>query len=378
MSSLCLRAIAQEQGNFNGIFNSYNHFEKVLHIPSFQNEVSNLAVDITIGNISFWGSIEIEITGSYAYQNTPGKISKLFAVGVNPNNSIYTNESRVTEAIGAVVDNISIGDFKWDVANSRYSIPISHTTSTMNDYTVKVKLLSHGYGALYASQYLSVSSAYPLAALPRNQVHVLSNFGIGTATPVSQLHVYNSANTASVSIQSGVAHSILNLQSANANQYSYINLGNGSTYGWQIGKDIDAGGIAGANGFYVYELTEGQHATRFAINKGGNIGIGTINPAEKLSVNGNVRAKKVIVSQSGWPDYVFDSSYSLKPLNELKSFIAKHKHLPEIPSAKEVKEQGISLGDGQALLLKKIEELTLYILQLENRIKKMERSKNQK
>jgi len=106
---------------------------------------------------------------------------------------------------------------------------------------------------------------------------------------------------------------------------------------------------------------------------GGSVGIGTTTPSERLSVNGNVRAKKIIVSQTGWPDYVFDPAYKLKPLSELSAFIQKNKHLPDMPSAKEVEEKGISVGDNQALLLKKIEELTLYIMQQETRIKELEK-----
>jgi hypothetical protein len=109
---------------------------------------------------------------------------------------------------------------------------------------------------------------------------------------------------------------------------------------------------------------------------GGSVGIGTTTPSEKLSVNGNVRAKKVIVSQTGWPDYVFAPAYKLRPLNELAAFIQKNQHLPDMPSAKDVEEKGISVGDNQALLLKKIEELTLYVIDLQKQIHQL-KNKNQ-
>jgi hypothetical protein len=89
-----------------------------------------------------------------------------------------------------------------------------------------------------------------------------------------------------------------------------------------------------------------------------------------LSVNGNIKTKKIIVSQTGWPDYVFDSSYALRSLSEVEKFIAKNKHLPDMPSAKEVEEKGISVGENQALLLKKIEELTLHLIRQDKLLEK--------
>jgi hypothetical protein len=102
----------------------------------------------------------------------------------------------------------------------------------------------------------------------------------------------------------------------------------------------------------------------------GNVGIGTTSPSERLSVNGKISAKKIIVTQLGWSDYVFDKKYKLRSLFSLENFIKENKHLPEVPTAKEVEEKGISVGDNQALLLKKIEELTLYVIKLDkqNRI----------
>jgi len=69
-----------------------------------------------------------------------------------------------------------------------------------------------------------------------------------------------------------------------------------------------------------------------------------------------------------WPDYVFAPDYRLRPLLELEQFIQQNKHLPEIPSAQEIEENGIDLGAMQSKLLLKIEELTLYILDLQKQI----------
>ena len=95
---------------------------------------------------------------------------------------------------------------------------------------------------------------------------------------------------------------------------------------------------------------------------GGNLGIGTTNPQYLLSVSGTIGAKDVIVTNSGWSDYVFRPGYRLRPLSEVKSYIQANHHLPDIPTEAEVKEKGVSVGDMQAKLLAKIEELTLHMI----------------
>jgi hypothetical protein len=98
-------------------------------------------------------------------------------------------------------------------------------------------------------------------------------------------------------------------------------------------------------------------------NNAGNIGLGTLNPTEKLSVNGKIRAREIKVEATNWPDYVFDEGYKVGTLGGLESYIKTNKHLPEIPSAKEVEKNGIELGEMNRLLLKKVEELTLHLIE---------------
>ncbi|WP_205529788.1 hypothetical protein [Pedobacter chitinilyticus] len=95
----------------------------------------------------------------------------------------------------------------------------------------------------------------------------------------------------------------------------------------------------------------------------GNVGIGTDAPQEKLSVNGRVRAKEIKVETANWPDYVFADDYQQQTLPELEQFIKKNKHLPEVPSAKEAEKNGVALGEMNKILLKKIEELTLHLIE---------------
>lgn len=103
----------------------------------------------------------------------------------------------------------------------------------------------------------------------------------------------------------------------------------------------------------------------------GNVGIGTTNPANKLEVCGIIRCNEVRV-RANWCDYVFEPDYALRPLGELKSYLQTHKHLPEIPAQNQIESDGLDVGAMQTLHMKKIEEMTLYILQLHERIEKLE------
>ncbi|MET7000409.1 hypothetical protein [Chitinophaga defluvii] len=94
----------------------------------------------------------------------------------------------------------------------------------------------------------------------------------------------------------------------------------------------------------------------------GDITIGTTALQKQLNVNGNIKARKVKVTVTEWPDYVFETSYPLPPLSFVAQFIQQNKHLPGMPAATTVAKEGIDLGSNQVVLLKKIEELTLYII----------------
>lgn len=104
----------------------------------------------------------------------------------------------------------------------------------------------------------------------------------------------------------------------------------------------------------------------------GNVGIGTSMPTDKLSVNGKIRALEIMVDNKIWPDYVFDPGYKLTDLTDLELYIKQNRHLPDIPSAEEIEKHGVQLGEMNALLLKKIEELSLIVIEQNKRIKKLE------
>ncbi|WP_417887118.1 hypothetical protein [Zunongwangia sp.] len=109
----------------------------------------------------------------------------------------------------------------------------------------------------------------------------------------------------------------------------------------------------------------------------GSIGIGTSSTGDhRLAVEGSIGAREVKVTTDFWPDYVFDQDYNLLPLSVVEKYILRSKHLPDIPNAKEVNEQGIELGEMNSKLLQKVEELTLYIIQINKKLEYLEEENN--
>lgn len=141
-----------------------------------------------------------------------------------------------------------------------------------------------------------------------------------------------------------------------------------------------AGSGAFANGFYMDYMKnssadrlgffDGGNVEVMSLMNGGKVGIGTTNTGSfRLAVERKIGAREITVTAtSSWPDYVLANDYKLRSLETVKQFIAEHNHLPEVPSAKEVEEHGIDVGAMNALLLKKIEELTLYVIELKSEI----------
>jgi len=140
----------------------------------------------------------------------------------------------------------------------------------------------------------------------------------------------------------------------------------------RLQTDWNGSGVDGTGGVYFGLKSTDTHV----MLSNGNVGIGTLKPTERLSVNGKIRAHEIKVETTNWPDYVFAEGYQLPSLKETAEFIEKNKHLPGVPKATEVEENGLSLGEMNRILLQKIEELTLHMIDRDKRIEALEKKLN--
>jgi len=205
------------------------------------------------------------------------------------------------------------------------------------------------------------------------------NVGIGTTSPTEKLDVNGLIRIGTANNQDNNSPGIV-LASNDDFLYDnqYINHYAFGFHGYQDGSstNVEPQNTYMSGYFGVDFFTSGQN--RMRISRDGIVSIGTVNrqTGYKLAVNGNIKAKEIKV-ETGWADFVFDNTYNLPTLQEVEQHIKDKGHLKDIPSAKEVENNGILLGEMNAKLLQKIEELTLYTIAQEKKINAQEKN-NQK
>ncbi len=205
--------------------------------------------------------------------------------------------------------------------------------------------ISNSNDVFYLSVWNTLSPNVGLSANIGGNSFFQGNLGIGTTTPAYKLDVNGDMSGNMLR-----ARGLFSLQ--------------------QSGKRWDINYESNGNYFFVDEFGIARHIT---VQGGtGNVGIGTIDPkGYKLAIAGTAIAESMTVKlQGSWPDYVFKHNYQKPTLSQVKAYINESGHLPEMPSEQQVASEGINLGEMNRLLVKKVEELTLYLFEKDRELKK--------
>ncbi|WP_139135262.1 hypothetical protein [Roseivirga sp. 4D4] len=292
--------------------------------------------------------------------------------GANNRFGIFVGNNSPVERLSILRDNgsVGIGDINPNTGNApdpnrklmvNGGITVAYGQKISYDKSYYVHAYSSYDASLHTEARFRNYGYYGVTLESRSGSLILrgdnGNVGIGTTSPNTKLEVDGIARfTGTNGFSIG----------GDAGQYRIQNYGTGQEFGFLTPGNTYAGIRVRSSS--IGSSYGGLNAPTNGAIIQGNVGIGISTPSEKLEVNGTIRSKKVKVDANGWPDYVFASSYELRALSEVERYIKENQHLPDVPSAKDVETNGLDLGDMDASLLKKVEELTLYTIDQQKKI----------
>ncbi|MEW7279538.1 hypothetical protein ABW636_13170 [Aquimarina sp. 2201CG1-2-11] len=308
------------------------------------------------------------LQGQHNYDNESVIFSENNQVGIGteaPNSKLHVYENEIGGDVAITIQNRAT----WD-PNATSSLLFNHNVNNFNGG--KISSIREGNYLTGDASTANSSLAFFTALNGVNQEHLRitkeGKIGLGTNTPQSKLHIFENiiGGDVAITVQNratwdpNATSSLIfshNVNNFNGGKISSIREGNYLT-----------GDTSTANSSLAFFTTlNGTNQEHLRITKEGKVGIGTSEPGDfKLAVEGIIGAREIGVTLDEnwkWPDYVFKSDYNLPSLKTIKTYIDKNGHLPEIPSEIDVKENGLKLAELNTAMLKKIEELTLYLIQ---------------
>lgn len=256
----------------------------------------------------------------------------------------------------------AIGSHNW--ASAWRSVAIGRTNWATGDSSVALgrENSSEGAEAVAIGRKNQVFAAGSFAAGVENRANGSFSLAVGSGNTIGSSDIDGVAfgrnnHAGTEALADGIGNIALGDHSLCMGAYNTSYATYASCFGRSLINDIPNSLMIGPS-----------DSAKVTILSNGNVGVGTTSPGTyKLAVNGTLRAKQVIID-TGWSDYVFDPDYRLAPLAEVEKQIKAERHLPGIPSASDVAAKGISVGEMQARLLAKIEELTLHQIEQEKRL----------
>ncbi len=290
-------------------------------------------------------------------------------------NNVINSQSHVVLSTGATADGSSAGTLTWVSKNSTGVQGMAYIGSVLQ-----------GDATTNAASKIIFATSNGSAVSQKMLLDKDGNVGIGTTNPNTKLDVNGVISMNSFGYLSSLrmpANNFTNLFLGggikdNADGTYSVYTDGGSNYFSAIRMD-NGGNNVGAINFYDgisvgvsnYNITNANllNYLRMTINGNGNVGIGITTPQNKLDVNGTIHSKAVNIDLNGWNDYVFKKDYQLRSLSEVKAYIDQNQHLPEIPSEQEMVKKGLDVGEMNKLLMKKVEELTLYLIEKDQQVK---------
>lgn len=275
----------------------------------------------------------------------------------NNNLSVFWNSGGVFKRYLTLSDN---GNFGIGTSNPNYKLHLVNN-STSSGTAFRADALN-GHIRLFETDGSNPSTHFTQIERNGNAFHIFQNdgtgyqqvftanmngnVGLGTTNPTAGLHILNNESS-SVLIQTvGVNNADLVFQSG-TNQ-----------------SDIVIKNAAGSLRSLLRFNEDADGATLSFQNRIGGIADEFL----KISGKGIVYAKEIVVQTTAFPDYVFNEEYKLMPITEVESYIKNEGHLPNVPCARDIETNGLTIGDMQVVQMEKIEELTLYIIQLEKKL----------
>lgn len=341
-SSTTPRLFLGDAANLNGVVSAYHGMTFIMDVDN-NAENTFFAFGRDANSSAYTELFRISNTGNVGI-GTSNPVDKL---EVNGNLSVTGNGSTGNSGIngGKTTGVFTLNGNTW----SGDGPTIEMYGKTQAGSPGQIRQISYGTGNILFSNY-DGANWYDRMVIKAN-----GNVGIATTSPLEKLEVDGNIKS---KYYSDAMFSVLK---PNDLQFSKDE---GNAYISNIGT----------NGNLAFTTNGGSANIRMFISATGNVGIGTTNPGTfKLAVEGKVGAREFVATLSTpWPDFVFSKEYTLMPLSELENFVNETNHLPNIPSSKEISDNGVSLGEMNSMLLQKIEELTLYIIDQNKKIEALQ------